>query len=89
MSQSGLDFGLGVSYFSGESFIKKISCSFPTRERNQGHSGLTQSAFNVVLRRSIYTQIRELILHPSNSKGYVDAFVGELTSAKRLEKHFA
>ena len=38
--------------------------------------------------RSIPTQIRQLIFRISNSKGHVDGFVGELTSAKRLEKHF-
>ena len=34
------------------------------------------------------TRIRRLILHISYSKGYVDGFVGELTSANRLSKHF-
>ena len=38
----------------------------------------------VVLSKSIPTQICQLILHISNSKEYVDGFVGELTSAKGL-----
>ena len=45
---------------------------------------LTQSVFEVVLQKSILTQIRQLILYMSNSKGQVDGFVGKLTSAKRL-----
>ena len=49
---------------------------------------LTQSVFKVVLHESIPTQIRQLILYIINSQGYVDGFVGELTSAKRLSKHF-
>ena len=48
----------------------------------------TQSVFKVVLQRSIPSRFRQLILHVSNSKGYVDKFVGGLTSAKRLSKHF-
>ena len=42
----------------------------------------------VVLQMSIPSQIRQLILYISNSKGHADGFVGELTSAKRLSKHF-
>ena len=38
--------------------------------------------FKVVLQKSIPAQIRQLILYISNSKGQVDEFVGELTSAK-------
>ena len=38
-------------------------------------------------RFAIPQQIRQLILHISNSQRYVDAFVGKLTSAKRLQKH--
>ena len=38
---------------------------------------------------SIPTQIRQRNLHVSNRQGYVDGCVGELTSAKRLSKHFA
>jgi len=45
---------------------------------------LTQSVFEVVLQKSIPTQICQLILYISKSKGYVDGFVGQLTSAKRL-----
>ena len=44
--------------------------------------------FEVVSQKSIPTQIRQLILYISNSKGWVDGFVGELTSAKRIQKHF-
>ena len=45
---------------------------------------ITQSALEAVLKKSIPTQIRQLILYISNSKGQVDRFVGELASAKRL-----
>ena len=45
---------------------------------------LTQSVFQVVLQKSIPTQIRQLILYIRNSKGWVDRFVRGLTSAKRL-----
>ena len=47
-------------------------------------SYLTQSVLKVVLQKAIPTQICQLILYISNSKGYADEFVGELTSAKRL-----
>ena len=43
---------------------------------------LTQSAFKVVLQKSIPPQIRQPILHISNSKGEVDGFAGELTFAE-------
>ena len=48
----------------------------------------SKSVYRVVLSKSIPAQIRQLILHVSNRKGSVDEFVGELTSAKRLKKHF-
>ena len=48
---------------------------------------LTSSAFQVVLQESIPTQIHQLDIHISNSKESVDGFVGDLTSAKTLEKH--
>ena len=48
---------------------------------------LTQSVLKVVLQQSIPKQIRQLIPDISNSKGYVDGFVGEMNFAKRLEKH--
>ena len=51
-------------------------------------SYLTQRFFRVVLQKSVLTQIWHLVLYISNSKGQVDELVGELTSAKRLEKHF-
>ena len=38
------------------------------------------------LQKSTHTQMRQLILHISTSKGQVGGFVGELTSAKRLSK---
>ena len=43
------------------------------------HSLLAQSVFNVVLPKSIPTQINQLILDISISDGSVDVFVGELT----------
>jgi hypothetical protein len=49
---------------------------------------LTQSVFKVVLQTPIPTQIRQLILHISNSTGKVDGFVGGLAYAKRLSKYF-
>jgi hypothetical protein len=48
------------------------------------HLYLTQSVFNVGLQQPIPTQIRQLILHISDSEGSVDGFVGELASAQRL-----
>jgi hypothetical protein len=49
---------------------------------------LTPSVFEVVLQKSNPTQIHQLILYMSSSKGHVDGFVRELTHAKRLQKHF-
>jgi len=46
--------------------------------------GLSHTKFFKSVCKSIPTQIRQLILYISNSKGEVDGFVGELTSAKRL-----
>ena len=51
-------------------------------------SYLTQRVCNVVSQNSIPTQIHQLILDIRDSKGWVDRFVGELTSAKTLPKHF-
>ena len=48
----------------------------------------TQSVFTVVFRKPIPKQICQPILHISNSSRYEDGFMGELTSAKRLEKYF-
>ena len=44
----------------------------------------TQSVVQVVSQKQIPTQIRQLNLNSRHSKGYVDGFVGELTSAKQL-----
>ena len=44
----------------------------------------TKCVSKFVLQTSIPAHIRQLILYISNSKGYVDGFVGELTSTKRL-----
>jgi len=49
---------------------------------------LTQSVFQVVLQKPTPTEISHGILHINDIKGHVDGFVGELTSAKRLQKHF-
>ena len=45
---------------------------------------ITQLFFKVVLQKSIPTQIRQLILYITYSKGCLDGFVGESTSAKRF-----
>ena len=45
---------------------------------------LTESVYEVVLEKSIPTQIRQLVLYIRNDKGYVDGFVWELPFAKRL-----
>ena len=58
------------------------------RQQHPQPSDLIQSVFKVVLQKSIPTQIRQRVLYISNSKGYVDGFVEELPSAKRLYKHF-
>ena len=50
-------------------------------------SYLTQRVIKVVWQMSIPTQIRQLILYISNGKGYVDGFVGVLTSVKLLQRH--
>ena len=47
----------------------------------------TKSVFKVDLQKSSPTQMRHLILFISNSKGYVDGFVGVSTSAERRSKH--
>ena len=46
---------------------------------------LTQSVSKVVLQKSIPTRIRHLVPHVSNSQGYVDGFVGDLTSEKDIK----
>jgi len=45
---------------------------------------ISHNFFQVVLQKSISTQSRQLIICISNSKGYVDEFVGELTFAEQL-----
>ena len=54
-----------------------------------GVNVVKQSVFKVILQKVIPTQIRQFILRISNSKEYVDIFVGELTSANRRYKHFS
>jgi hypothetical protein len=49
---------------------------------------LTKHFLKVVLQKSIPAQVSEHILCISKSEGLRDGFVGELTSAKRLRKHF-
>ena len=49
---------------------------------------LTESAYTVVLQKSIPAQIRRLILHLRNNKGHIDECVGELAFAIRLYKRF-
>ena len=49
---------------------------------------LTQSIFQVVLQKSIPTQICQFVLYICDCKGQVDVFVGGVTSAKRLGNHF-
>ena len=49
---------------------------------------VSQKVVKVVSQKSIPTEISQHVLHIGNSKGRVDGFVGELTSAKRLEKLF-
>ena len=62
-----------------------VGCDYGAEGRKGGiGSYLTQSVYQVVLQKSIPTKIRPLILYINNSKGYVDGFVGKLTSAKRL-----
>ena len=48
----------------------------------------TQGVFEHGFQKSIPPQICQLIRCISNSTGYVDGFVGELTSTERLLKHF-
>ena len=52
-----------------------------------GQVYLTESVYNVVLRKSIPAQIRQLILCMRNNQGQDDGFVRELTFAKRLYEH--
>ena len=51
-------------------------------------SYLTERVYKVIWKKSIPTQIRQLILYMGNNKGYVDEFVRELNLATRLFKHF-
>ena len=55
--------------------------SFPKNNDSDPGIHLAQSVDEVVLPKSIPTQICQLILYNSNSEGYVDGFVGELTYA--------
>ena len=50
-------------------------------------SYLTGSVSQVVLQKSILSQIRQLILHISDDEGLVDGFEWKLTFAKRLRKN--
>jgi hypothetical protein len=51
-------------------------------------SCLIQSVYNVVLPKSIPAQICQLVLHACKNQGHIGRFVGELTSAKRLDTKF-
>ena len=70
--------------------LSEVTQASGWRFKKQGtvQAYLTQSVSEVVLQKSIRTKIRQLILHSGNSKGQVDGFVGELTSVKRISKHF-
>ena len=48
---------------------------------------LAKSVYKGVLHQSIPSRIRQLILHHNLYEGYVDGFVRESTSAKRLHEH--
>jgi hypothetical protein len=50
-------------------------------------SSLTKSIYTFVLPKSIAAQIRQRILHHHPYKEQVDAFVRELTFARRLGQH--
>ena len=60
---------------------------FATFWRDAYGTHLTQSVFEVVVQKSIQTQIRQLILYISRSTEQFDGFVRELTFAKRLCEH--
>jgi hypothetical protein len=49
---------------------------------------LTESVHKVVLQKSIPAQIRQLIICHYQNEEYVDEFVREMTSTKRLCKRF-
>ena len=51
------------------------------------HFYLTESVYKVAFQESIPPQIRQLILHCCQKEQF-DGFVRELTSEKRLHKHF-
>ena len=51
-------------------------------EKAEAQVYLSQNVFQVVLQKSIPTQIRLLILYISNSKGYVDGFMGGVDFCK-------
>ena len=53
----------------------------------QVHAYLTPSGFEVVLRKLIPTQIRQLILFISDSKGRVDGFVRDFADRAGLTLH--
>ena len=57
-----------------------------TRRPARSGNAPAPSVLKVVLQKSIYTQIRQLVVYISHSRGQVEEFVGELTSAKRLHK---
>ena len=55
---------------------------------HRGQHCLIESVYEVVLQKSIPTQIRKHIRYMSNDKRVADGFVGESTFAKRLYKLF-
>jgi hypothetical protein len=77
--------GGAVSYEQGApvQLCKRAPPLLQCRFARQVRSCLAESAYKVVLQKSIPAQIRQLILQISNDRGLVDGFVRELTSAKR------
>ena len=55
---------------------------------DETHAAPAQRLHRVVLPKSILEQIRQLILHVSNSKRQVDRFVRELTFAEQFINDF-
>jgi hypothetical protein len=76
--------GNNVKHFKD---LKSKAGTRPLLSSVRSKAYLTKSVDKVVLQKSIPTQIHQLILYISNSKGQADGFVGQLTSAKRLQKH--
>ena len=74
---------MGGGYQSERRGGSEGSCGSVQR-RPAEHDFISQKMLKNRIAKSIPAKIRQLILYIGDSEGYVDEFLGELTSAKRL-----